>query len=58
MTNMAAKLQNTWIFPNGLIGSVGCKNKKKTDDELINLACIFMTEADKSQIELTNLTLI
>lgn len=29
MTNMAAKLQNTWIFPNGLIGSVGCKNKKK-----------------------------
>ena len=29
MTNMAAKLQNTWIFPNGLIGNVGCKNKKK-----------------------------
>ena len=29
MTNMAAKLQNTWIFPNGLIGSVGCKNNKK-----------------------------
>lgn len=26
---MAAKLQNTWIFPNGLIGSVGCKNKKQ-----------------------------
>lgn len=58
MTNMAAKLQNTWIFPNGLIGRVGCKNKKKTDDELINLVCIFMREADKSQIEFTNLTLI
>lgn len=57
MTNMAAKLQNTWIFPNGLIGSVGCNNKKKTDDELINLVCIFMREADKSQIEFTNLTL-
>ena len=57
MTNMAAKLQNTWIFPNGLIGSVGCKNKKKTDDKLINLVCIFMREADKSQIEFTNLTL-